>query len=61
VIVDKGCQHDMQKLDISCSLCEWKGIFKDYQVCLIQFSYDLILNFFLIKGTFKYDASPSLL
>ncbi|CAF1215672.1 unnamed protein product [Rotaria sordida] len=31
IILDKGCQHDMEKLNIMCSLCEWSDIFKNYQ------------------------------
>ncbi len=49
MILDRGCQHDMEKLNIICSLCEWNGIFKHYQVFFIKFFYDLILDFFLSK------------
>ncbi|CAF4136776.1 unnamed protein product, partial [Rotaria sp. Silwood2] len=31
IILDRGCQLDMEKLNIICSLCDWSGIFKDYQ------------------------------
>ncbi|CAF1222747.1 unnamed protein product [Rotaria sordida] len=31
IIIDKACQLDMEKLNIMCSLCEWSGIFKNYQ------------------------------
>ncbi|CAF1501100.1 unnamed protein product [Rotaria sordida] len=31
IILDRGCQLDMKKLNIICSLCDWNGIFKDYQ------------------------------
>ncbi|CAF4850165.1 unnamed protein product [Rotaria sp. Silwood1] len=31
IILDKGCQLDMEKLNIMCSLCEWSGILQNYQ------------------------------
>ncbi|CAF1060189.1 unnamed protein product [Rotaria sordida] len=31
MIDDRGCQLDMEKLNIICSLCDWNGIFKVYQ------------------------------
>ncbi|CAF5043844.1 unnamed protein product, partial [Rotaria sp. Silwood1] len=31
IILDRGCQLDMERLDISCSHCDWNGIFKAYQ------------------------------
>ncbi|CAF4846191.1 unnamed protein product [Rotaria sp. Silwood1] len=31
IIPDRGCQLDMEKLNIICSLCDWNGMFKNYQ------------------------------
>lgn len=31
VIIDKGCRNDMKNLKISCFLCEWTGLFKNYE------------------------------
>ncbi|UJR20385.1 hypothetical protein I4U23_023516 [Adineta vaga] len=29
--LDRGCINDMQKLSIVCSLCDWNGLFKNFQ------------------------------
>ncbi|CAF1286295.1 unnamed protein product [Adineta steineri] len=31
IIVDRGCQNDMETLTILCCFCDWNGIFKDYE------------------------------
>ncbi|CAF0958146.1 unnamed protein product [Adineta steineri] len=31
ILPDKGVANDMKSLEIECSLCAWKGIFKDYE------------------------------
>ncbi|CAF4822901.1 unnamed protein product [Rotaria sp. Silwood1] len=36
IMLDKGCQFDMEKLNITCSFCDWNGIFKDYQFLRIN-------------------------
>ncbi|CAF3494982.1 unnamed protein product [Rotaria sordida] len=30
-MLDRGCQLDMEQSNIICSLCDWNGIFKNYQ------------------------------
>ncbi|CAF3471715.1 unnamed protein product, partial [Rotaria sp. Silwood2] len=32
VIPDRGFRNDMKSLSISCSLCLWNGLYKDYEV-----------------------------
>ncbi|CAF0845656.1 unnamed protein product [Rotaria sordida] len=31
IILDKGCQRDMEKLHVICYFCDWNGTFKYYQ------------------------------
>jgi hypothetical protein len=37
IISDRGFRNDMKKLSIICSLCEWNGLFKDYEVKQVYF------------------------
>ena len=32
IMPDRGFRNDMKQLSIICSLCEWNGLFKDYEV-----------------------------
>ena len=34
---DRGFRNDMKQLSIICSLCEWNGLFKDYEVKQLYF------------------------
>ncbi len=34
---DRGFRNDMKQLSIICSLCEWNGLFKDYEVKQVYF------------------------
>ena len=42
---DKGCEKDMENLVIICSLCEWRGIFKNYQGHLDEFHYHSVCRY----------------
>jgi hypothetical protein len=35
---DRGFRNDMKKLSIVCSICEWNGLFKDYEVNQLYFT-----------------------
>lgn len=56
-MLDRGCEHDMEKLDIYCSLCEWYGVFKNYQVLLIRFSRIGFLKFVSFQEHLKNSHS----
>jgi hypothetical protein len=45
IMPDRGFRNDMKQLSIVCSLCEWNGLFKDYEV---QQSYFIRVVFFAI-------------
>ncbi len=32
IMPDRGFRNDMKKLSIVCSICDWNGLFKDYEV-----------------------------
>ncbi len=34
---DGGMNNDIEVLNISCSFCQWNGLFKNYQVVQIYF------------------------
>ncbi len=42
---DRGFRNDMKVLPIKCSLCEWNGLFKDYEV-----KYYILYKLFLIQS-----------
>ncbi|CAF1121154.1 unnamed protein product [Rotaria sordida] len=35
IILDRGLRNDMKSLPITCSLCSWNGLYKDYDVRII--------------------------
>ncbi|CAF4231106.1 unnamed protein product, partial [Adineta steineri] len=37
VMIDRGCNSDMQSLSINCLFCEWNGVLQHYQEHLDQF------------------------
>ncbi len=38
IMPDRGFRNDMKKLSIVCSICEWNGLFKDYEVNQLYFT-----------------------
>lgn len=59
-MVDRGCQLDMDKIEIYCSMCEWHGVFKNYQVFLLKHSIlENCLLFFLKEHLKTSHSNPS--
>jgi hypothetical protein len=56
LILDRGFKNDIQTLSIICSLCDWTGTLKNYQV-----SYAFVFNFsiFAFQGSSGSNSSKS--
>ncbi len=48
---DRGFRNDMKQLSVQCKLCEWVGLFKDYEV---KQSYFKQIVFITVGKTSRY-------
>jgi hypothetical protein len=48
---DRGFRNDMKQLSVQCKLCEWDGLFKDYEV---KQSYFQQIVFITLGKTSRY-------
>jgi hypothetical protein len=52
IMPDRGFRNDMKLISLICSICEWNGLFKDYEVKQL---YSMQIVFIVIETSIRIN------